>query len=216
MLSFYTVPSLQFVIMYQLPTAPDVQRHLALAVCVGKHHPSLARSHSLRNGFATWYLDLTAKAESPLIRSVVSSLWDCYSGITTRSITSTLVNPKVVTPIKAVKQIDFILSIKCRGLLLRYALLIALAFVLGTKFAGLIEGFHSTPLRIGSCDYVSLLAAEGISHSEYQKRTFFTVNALSQYLRSIRQCLTTRQSGRKQLSIIYSLPFSLRVSMGHC
>ena len=130
MLSFYTVPSLQFVIMYQLPTAPDVHGHLALAVCVGKHHPSLARSHSRRNGFATWYLDLTAKAESPLIRSVVSSLWDCYSGITTRSITSTLVNPKVVTPIKAVKQIDFILSIKCRSLLVRYALLTALAFVL--------------------------------------------------------------------------------------
>lgn len=130
MLSFYTVPSLQFVIMYQLPTAPDVQRHLALAVCVGKHHPSLARSHSRRNGFATWYLDLTAKAESPLIRSVVSSLWDCYSGITTRSITSALVKPKLVTSINAVKQTDFILSIKCRGLLLRYALLIAFAFVL--------------------------------------------------------------------------------------
>jgi hypothetical protein len=204
MLSFYTVPSLQLVIMYQLPTAPDVHGHLALAVCVGKHHPSLARSHSRRNGFATWYLDLTAKAESPLIRSVVSSLWDCYSGITTRSITSTLVNPKVVTPIKAVKQIDFILSIKCRGLLLRYALLIALAFVLGTKFAGLIEGFHSTPLRIGSCDYVSLLAAEGISHSEYQKRTLISVNAISQYLKSIRRFLRDASLGKQLKGYLFA------------
>jgi hypothetical protein len=206
MLSFYTVPSLQFVIMYQLPTAPDVQRHLALAVCVGKHHPSLARSHSLRNGFATWYLDLTAKAESPLIRSVVSSLWDCYSGITTLSITSALVKPKLVTSINAVKQTDFILSIKCRGLLLRYALLIALAFVLGTKFAGLIEGFHSTLLRIGSCDYVSLLAAEGISHNEYQKRTFFTVNALSQYLRSIRRVLRVATRGKQLKDYLFAIP----------
>ena len=46
------------------------------------------------------------------------------------TITSALVKPKLVTSINAVKQTDFILSIKCRGLLLRYALLIAFAFVL--------------------------------------------------------------------------------------
>ena len=72
------------------------------------------------------YLSLSQRVNE----SVVSSLWDCYSGITTRSITSALVKPKLVTSINAVKQTDFILSIKCRGLLLRYALLIAFAFVL--------------------------------------------------------------------------------------
>jgi hypothetical protein len=58
-------------------------------------------------------LHLTAKAESHGVgyTSVVSSLWGWLSGRNPPcSITSTLVNPKVVTPIKAVKQIAFILS----------------------------------------------------------------------------------------------------------
>jgi hypothetical protein len=131
MLSFYTVPSLQFVIMYQLPTAP-----LTLLSCLSKRGISSQISGGVLyiltpcpNSFPKeWvcYLSLSQRVNE----SVVSSLWDRYSGITTRSITSALVKPKLVTSINAVKQTDFILSIKCRGLLLRYALLIAFAFVL--------------------------------------------------------------------------------------
>ena len=79
-----------------------------------------------------------------------------------------------------------------------------LCFRIATKFAGLIEGFHSTPLRIGSCDYVSLLAAEGISHSEYQKRTLFSVNAISKYLKSIRRFLRDASLGKQLKGYLFA------------
>jgi len=79
-----------------------------------------------------------------------------------------------------------------------------LCFRIATKFAGLIEGFHSTPLRIGSCDYVSLLAAEGISHSEYQKRTLFSVNAISKYLKSIRRFLRDASLGKQLKDYLFA------------
>lgn len=41
-----------------------------------------------------------------------------------------------------------------------------------------------------------LLAAEGMSHNDYQKRELFSVNALSKSLKSIRQYFTSRHSGK--------------------
>jgi len=60
-----------------------------------------------------------------------------------------------------------------------FSLLIAFAFVLGTKFAGLIESINSNYLLTSSSGYDSLPAAEDMSHNDYQKRTLFTVNAIS-------------------------------------
>ena len=41
-----------------------------------------------------------------------------------------------------------------------------------------------------------LLAAEGMSHNDCQKRELFSVNALSKSLKSIRQYFTSRHSGK--------------------
>ena len=62
---------------------------------------------------------------------------------------------------------------------------------------GLIESIHSNFLPTSSSGMYSLLTAEGMSTYDYQKRTFFTVNALSQCLRSIRLCFTSRHSGKQ-------------------
>ena len=59
----------------------------------------------------------------------------------------------------------------------------------------LIESIRSHYLPIGSSGYHSLLAAEGMSDNDCQKRTLFSINALSKCLKSIRQYFTSRHSG---------------------
>ena len=94
---------------------------------------------------------------------------------------------------------DFILSIKCRVVLVRCTSLIALIYSKqNVGEYGLIGSVPSNRCRTSSCGYDSLLlAAEGMSHNDYQKRELFSVNALSKSLKSIRQYLTTRQSDEK-------------------
>ena len=74
--------------------------------------------------------------------------------------------------------------------LLRLTLLTALCQCLKTNYKGLTEGIHSYYLPIGSSGMYSLPAAEDMSTYDYQKRTFFSVNAISQCRRSIRQFFT--------------------------
>jgi hypothetical protein len=64
----------------------------------------------------------------------------------------------------------FILSTKCFCILLCYSLLTALCQCPKTNYKGLTESIYSNSLRIGSCGYDSLLAAEGMSHNDSQKR----------------------------------------------
>ena len=60
---------------------------------------------------------------------------------------------------------------------------------------GLIESIHSNCLPTSSSGMYSLPAAEDMSTYDCQKRILVTVNALYQYLTSIRQCFTSRHSG---------------------
>ena len=110
------------------------------------------------------------------------------------TITFALVPPKCVTSINAIKQTDFILSIKCRVLLFCVLRLLP-SDCPKTNYKGLIGSIHSNYLPIGSWGYHSLLATEGMSDNDCQKRTLFSVNALSKCLKSIRQCFTSRHSG---------------------
>ena len=69
---------------------------------------------------------------------------------------------------------------------------------------GVTGSIHSNCLPIGSSGMHSLLAAEGMSAYDYQKRTLYSFNVVSQCLKSIRQFFTSRHSSKQSEDYLFA------------
>ena len=85
------------------------------------------------------------------------------------TITFALVPPKCVTSINAIKQTDFILSIKCRVAIVSSATLIAFCQCPKTNYKGLIGSIHSNCLPTSSSGMYSASCSEGYVYIRLSK-----------------------------------------------